>query len=138
VTFDSMRGIYRTALPDGVPERIFSPLIRTADDLAVSGRHIFTAGDGVVRYSLDGAEPVVLSTHQSRNVTVDGAHVYWAEIIDYTTGAIRRARLDESFSTVLTSTRFSPHALAVGPAHVYWLEQDDHISLLAYVKKIAK
>jgi hypothetical protein len=113
--------LYRASLPDGMPNPI-APIARYVADLVITGRHVFAAGDGVVRLALDGTPPVTLSTAWSRSIESDGQFVYWAEDDGVSAGAIRRAHVEENVSTLLVGGLPIPLDMTMDSTSVYWLE----------------
>jgi hypothetical protein len=127
---NSGAAIFRAPVGGG-PEEKIADAIRTVQAIAVSEPYVFAAGDGVVRYSIDGATPVVVTDAWSFDVTVDGEFAYWTEQSD---GYVRRARLGSVDSTALASGRVQPLGIAVDGTHVYWTESESR----AHAGKIMK
>ena len=92
--------------------------------LAVDREHLYWGGDGAIgRVGLDGSDPEpdwIPGPPDSRQaaVTVDSAHVYWADFLE---DSIGRANLDGSgVDPGFIATSF-PGSLALDDTHVYWI-----------------
>jgi hypothetical protein len=129
--------LYRAALPNGPPQRI-APVVGYVRDLVVAGPYVFAAGQNVVRYSLSGEAPVVLSTGSSHSIEAHGGFVYWAEYGSTVVGTLRRARFDENVSTVLVREVHTPLDMTLDAESLYWLEYRDDTPRFGRVMKFPR
>jgi hypothetical protein len=108
-----------------LPVTLKPPDEHRASLLALDTDHVYWASDvGVFRVKKDGTggEQIVLPDEGTvTGLAVDATHIYWSATgTGQQTGVVMTANKDGSHPLTMASQQWSPHAVTVDDAYLYW------------------